>query len=123
MSKENTRMEDGGWKMAKYRLRHPLFSMLYPRLQSIHPSEGAGAAVATPTATSLGTLLTRHILRDGEIVLLLLKPSIWFILLSSLRFVAIVVILTSAIFLFDIDDRMHANRLSIIEPAIFLIGG
>jgi hypothetical protein len=98
--------------------------MIFRRTNLIHSSEGAGAAtVAPPTATSLGTLLTRHILRDGEIVLLLLKPSIWFILLSSLRFLAIVIIMTSAIFLFDIDDRMHANRLSIIEPAIFLIGG
>jgi hypothetical protein len=98
--------------------------MIFRRTSTIHPSEGAGAAtVAPPTATSLGTLLTRHILRDGEVVLLLLKPSIWYILLSSLRFIAIVVILTSAIFLFDIDDRMHANRLTIIEPAVFFIAG
>ena len=65
---------------------------LQPRraTRSHHASEGAGAATvdAPPTATSLATLLTRHILRDGELVLLLLKPSLWFILLSSLRFVA-----------------------------------
>jgi len=50
-------------------------------------------AVARPAATSVATLLTRHILRDGETVLLLLKPSLWFILFGSLRFIAVALIL------------------------------
>ncbi len=40
-----------------------------------------------PAHTSLANLLAAHILRDGEVVLLVLRPSLWFILLSSLRFV------------------------------------
>ena len=35
------------------------------------------------TRTSLATLLTSHILRDGELVLLILKPSLWFIVFQT----------------------------------------
>lgn len=59
-------------------------------------SEGAAAAAPVASGTSLATLLASHILRDGELVLLILKPSMWFILLSSLRFVAVALILTIA---------------------------
>jgi hypothetical protein len=50
----------------------------------------AAAPVAAPPAvsTSLATLLTRHVLRDGEIILLVLKPSLWTILFSSLPAIA-----------------------------------
>lgn len=54
-----------------------------------HASEGgAAAAEALPFRTSLAALLTGHILRDGEVVLLILKPSLWFILFNSMRFAA-----------------------------------
>lgn len=59
-------------------------------------SEGAAAAAPVASGTSLATLLASHILRDGELVLLILKPSVWFIPLSSLRFVAVALILTIA---------------------------
>lgn len=42
--------------------------------------------------TSLVALLTRHVLSDGEVVILILKPSFWFILLQSLRFIAAMLI-------------------------------
>lgn len=91
---------------------------------TIHPSESAGAAVATPSATSLATLVSRHVLRDGEVVILLLKPSVWFILLSSLRFAAVVLILMAAVFLFDLDDKYaFLSKLAVIESGIFLIAG
>jgi hypothetical protein len=59
----------------------------------------AGAATAPAEAppavsTSLATLITRHILRDGEIILLLLKPSSWSIVFASLPAVAIALIVT-----------------------------
>lgn len=57
-------------------------------------------ATETPVATgnvgaattSLVALLTRHVLSDGEVVIMILKPSFWFILLQSLRFIAAMVI-------------------------------
>jgi len=59
--------------------------------------EGATAApVATPV-TSAASLLTRHVLRDGELILLTLKPSRWFIVFSSLRFAAGVSIILCAL--------------------------
>jgi hypothetical protein len=85
-----------------------------------HASEGA-AAVGAPAATSLAVLLTRHILRDGELIILLLKPSIWFILLSSMRFGAAVLILLFAAIRFD--DRLPYTNFVYIEAAIFLIAG
>lgn len=121
-------MEERGWRMARLPLRHAPSSILHPRLRPaiVNASEGAGAATAdaaAPTATSLATLLSRHILRDGEVVILLLKPSPLFILLTSLRFIAIVALLVTSIFLFDLNDRFHLNTLAVIEAGIFLAAG
>ena len=108
-------------------LRHPPSSILHPRLRPaiVNASEGAAGAatVEAPTATSLATLLSRHILRDGEVVILLLKPSPFFIALTSLRFIAIVALLVTAVFLFDLNDRFHLNTLAVIEAGIFLAAG
>jgi len=62
----------------------------------VHASDAAAAAAAAAPAaaaepvvsTSIATLLSRHVLRDGEVVLLLLKPSLWTILFASLPAVA-----------------------------------
>ena len=49
----------------------------------------AGAAVTAPApagrATSAAAVLASQVLRDGEAVLLVLRPSLWFIALTSLR--------------------------------------
>jgi hypothetical protein len=76
-----------------------------------HHTEGAGAATAAeaPAVTSLAALLTRHILRDGELVILILKPSLWFIPLGALRFAAAVVVLAVAARLYS--DRIHPRVL------------
>ena len=124
------RTDDRGPRSARRRVlrpRHAPPASLHPRFRAIPvtASEGAGAATAeaAPTATSLATLLSRHILRDGEVVILLLKPSPLFILLTSLRFAAIVALLVTAIFLFDLNDRWHLNTLAVIEGGIFLAAG
>jgi hypothetical protein len=64
-------------------------------------SESATAATDEPFGTSLATLLAAHVLRDGEIILLILKPSLWFILLSSLRFIAVGLMFIIAAKVFD----------------------
>lgn len=54
-----------------------------------------GTAVADqkrPLFPSLAVLLAGHILRDGEVVLLILKPSLWYILFSAMRMSAAVLI-------------------------------
>jgi len=60
----------------------------------VQASEG-GVVIAEgrrPMVTSLAALLTRHILRDGELVLLILKPSLWFVVLAAMRFAGVVMI-------------------------------
>ncbi len=59
---------------------------------------GESAAIAgAPSATSVASLLTGHVLRDGELILLTLKPSRWYIVLSSLRFAAAVSLIVCAL--------------------------
>jgi hypothetical protein len=81
-----------------------------------HPSEAA--AMPAPAGTSsFAALLTSHILRDGEIVLLVLKPSFWFILLQSIPF-------TAAILVAYFIARVFAGPLSkpaYVEGLVMLI--
>jgi hypothetical protein len=86
----------------------------------MHASESA--AVASPRATSLATLLTGHVLRDGEVVLLVLKPSLWFIAFQSILFAAAVALLLLVARVFG--DRLPlVHRVAYIEAAVFVIAG
>jgi Bacterial PH domain len=89
-----------------------------------HPAEAAAAgspaaAIAASRATSLGTLLGSHVLRDGELVLLILKPSLWFIVFNSLAFTLVTAFLAAALAL--IDHRMHDYFY--FEAGLFVIAG
>jgi hypothetical protein len=75
-----------------------------------HSSEGGAAAV-----------MAGHVLRDGELILLMLRPSKWFILLSGLRFLAIVLLLMALSVIFD--DKLHGPRRQYIEAGLLLIAG
>jgi hypothetical protein len=83
-------------------------------------SEGTTCAAPTAAVTPLGAMLARHIIRDGEIVLLALKPSLWFILLSSLRFIAAVLILALAAIAWE--GSRH-REWYYIQAALFLVAG
>lgn len=85
-------------------------------------SEGAAIIAEPLPGTSLAALLTAHVLRDGEIVLLVLKPSLWLIFFQSMRFVAAVVLgyLVARAF----ADRMPpVNRVVFFNAAVFLVAG
>ena len=89
----------------------------------IHAAEGAPAVVvpARPAMTSsLATLFTSHILQDGEIVLLILKPSMWFILVSTMRFLAGILILVIAAAL--LDERLP-KYMVYVDAGIFVMAG
>lgn len=93
----------------------------------VHASEagggGAGAATAEERRAlfpSLATLLAGHLLRDGEVVLLIVKPSIWFILFSVMRFSAAVLIVVIAANLW-LPDR-HKFGHHYIYAGAFAIG-
>ena len=88
---------------------------------SVHASE-SGAAAAAPNTSSLVALLTHHVLRDGEVVLLALKPSLWLLVFQSIGFAAVVVLgyLATRVF----HDSLPLRREIIYwESAIFLIVG
>ncbi|HZL36184.1 MAG TPA: PH domain-containing protein [Tepidisphaeraceae bacterium] len=82
--------------------------------------EGVGAAPAArvPAIASLASLLTRHVLRDGELVLLILKPSRWFILINSMPTIAAALIILGALHL---ARAPHFHLY--FEAALFVIGG
>jgi hypothetical protein len=86
-----------------------------------HPAEGAaevpGSGSASVRATSLATLLSSHILRDGELVLMVLKPSYWFLIFSSATFSGITV---AAAILLALLDRYHSTHFY-IQAAAFVI--
>lgn len=121
-------------RRARQRLRYPLPPVFQPRAfcgererpsapLAVHAAEGAAAVDAPPAATSMATLLTRHVLRDGELVILLIKPSAWFIVFASLRFSAIVLLMMGAMFMLDLHERFEVlNTLAVIESGLFLIG-
>jgi hypothetical protein len=89
-------------------------------------AEGGAGAVPAPAAVplrraSLAALLAGHILQDGEVVILILKPSLWFLVLSSLPFAAVVSILLIAVLI-----RYNPSRpetVAYVEAAIVLVAG
>ncbi|MGD0387729.1 MAG: PH domain-containing protein [Tepidisphaeraceae bacterium] len=95
-----------------------------PPTPSPSAAEHLAEAAATPAAaaahtTSLGTLLGSHVLRDGELVLMILKPSLWFIVFNSLAFATGVAVAAAALAL--VDRRTHDHFY--LESALFVIIG
>jgi hypothetical protein len=96
--------------------------MNLPPSKMAHAAEAGvagGAPIAAARPTSLGTLLGSHVLRDGELVLLILKPSLWFIVFNSIVFAAVVAVI--AVALAVVDHRMHDHFY--FELAVFFIAG
>jgi hypothetical protein len=77
------------------------------------------AAVAIPAGGSLAKLLASHILRDGEIVILILRPSLWFVLLSCIQFVVVALLLTIWVKFLNLES--HATSRSLIEFGVSAI--
>src|SRR3954468_6251319 len=68
-----------------------------------------GGAAAAPVATNpVSALMAGQVLRDGELILLLLRPSRWFILLTGLRFLAVVALFMALVVIFE--DKLHGKR-------------
>lgn len=82
----------------------------------------AGEAAASPSAAGpIAALLTRHIIQDGEVILLVLKPSIWFIPISMLKSAAFTFILMIAAVL--ADDQLPGHSRTYVEVGVFVLGG
>ena len=121
-----TRMEDRGRRTAQRRAsrRSSIFHPPSPILAPSHADAAAhgDAAIATGRRSgSLAALLTGHVLQDGEVVLLMLKPSLWYVLLSSLRFIAVALILMIAAKL--LDPQLPGQNFVYQETGLFVITG
>ena len=78
----------------------------------------SGVIAAGTRSSPLAALLTRHVLRDGEVVLLVLKPSLWFIVIQSIFFAAAVGLLVGVTH--GVGDRLTSmHRVAFIEAAVF----
>jgi hypothetical protein len=75
-----------------------------------------------PANTSMAKLLATHVLRDGEVVQLVLRPSLWFIPLSCLRFVTAAVLLILAVRYFGAQSMSsHSAVRSLVELGVSAI--
>lgn len=89
-------------------------------------SEGANPAASpavpeTVLVSPLAALLSRHVLRDGEVVILMLRPSLWFIPFTCLRFGAVVLILMINAQIFNEQIHWHARLYN--EVGVLLLVG
>ena len=107
-------------RFIRARRLHPGRDDAMPEPQ-MHPSESA-AVSATTRSSPLATLLAGHVLRDGETVLLVLKPSLWFIIFQSIIFAGAVVLglLFARVFA---DRLLLVHRIVYTEAAVFLVAG
>lgn len=84
----------------------------------------AGATTAVPGTsirTPLATLLAGHVIQDGEVVLMILKPSRLFVPLNSMRFAGVVLIVLIAALLWNHDVISRPSVAG--EIALFVITG
>jgi hypothetical protein len=92
---------------------------LTPPAHAAEAAAPAGAAVSPARTTALGALLGSHILRDGELIIMILKPSLWFIAFNSLTFALGIAIAAVAVALAD----RHTHDDLYFEAALFVIAG
>ncbi|HEX8915324.1 MAG TPA: PH domain-containing protein [Humisphaera sp.] len=95
-----------------------------PRLEepTVFPAAAPGAAAVRdkrPLAPALAALLTGHVLRDGEVILLVLRPSLWYVVLTSLKFAAAMAIVATASKLWLPENAAWYY----VEAAMFLVVG
>lgn len=81
----------------------------------VHAAEAAEASVVR---VSLAALLAGHVIQDGEIVQMILKPSRWFIVLNSLFFSGLVIVFFA---LLHVTDWHLSEPRSTLQLIILLI--
>lgn len=86
---------------------------LLPRAESA----AARPAVATP----LAALLAGHVLRDGEVIILLLRPSMWYILLSG--YLVNLPVVAGMLLACTIADSPRVKVAPFLAAGAFILGG
>ena len=80
-----------------------------------------GETDADEAAARAAGMIPAELLQPGEIIILLLKPSLWFILLVSLRMIAGIAVTAIAIDSANVYMNLGLGRQNIILAALFLI--
>ena len=77
------------------------------------------AAAHPPTPIGMAALIMGRILRDGEVVILILKPSLWFMILESLPFAMLTALFAVGAAL--ADGRLRYRDRVYFEVAILIV--
>ena len=91
--------------------------------QAAKAALGSVDATAHPASVgivSVASILTGHVLRDGELVILMLKPSRWYLFLNTLPFAALVSLCLCAL---QLSRVPHAHMRYYVDAGIFAISG
>ena len=70
----------------RFRRRLPVLPALHKKLRPAGPAVAIPAVAATRPGSAAGVVA--HVLRDGELILLVIRPSVWFMALQSWRWLA-----------------------------------
>ena len=94
------------------RLRHPFAA-----------AEAGEAADAEPVFARANAMLPAQLLQPGEIIILLIKPSPWFIVLVPLRFIAVVLLCAAlAVLLQRKGFDLGISRHDIVITTLAILG-
>ena len=94
-----------------------------PRGHALAAAEAGDAAEAEPALARANAMLPAELLQPGEVIILLIKPSPWFILLVPLRFIAVV--LLCALLAVQLQKRginLGLDRHDLIIAALAIVG-
>ena len=93
------------------------------RAPTPHPmTDGlTGEASADEAAARAAGMLPAELLQPGEIIILLLKPSLWYVLLASLRTLTGIVVLAIAVDSANTYLNLGLGRQNILLASVFLI--
>jgi len=82
-----------------------------------HPAEGVeGAELDAPP---VNVLIPPQLLQPGELILLLIKPSLWYIVLGSLRTLVTIVILTAIALQFE--NLVHRQDVLVAASGMVIV--
>lgn len=92
--------------------------------QRFAAADASDAPEADPLLAQAGAMLPAELLQPGELIILLLKPSPWFILLVPARFIAVVVLGAMLIVLLQrrVTD-LGIDQHDLIVATLAIVGG
>lgn len=95
--------------------------MRVTRQSSFAAAQGEAVVAPNRASTTLAALFAGHVLQDGELILLLIKPSLWFVVLSGLKFIGVVLIamIGAAI----LDQQLPGRNSVYQELGLFVLAG